>query len=355
MEFHFIRTDDSERIAHSRANVTYTISGEPIRLLGVFQDITDSKMAINAVIKEKEKAQQYLDIAGVIFMALYKTGEVTLINKKGCEILGFESSEIVGTNWFETFIPEKHREILQSIFLSVMQGKSVASGKLEHSIINKKGKERMISWHNTILYDDKDQIIGTLSSGEDITERKIAEEKLGDAMDALQKSNEELKRLSITDGLTELYNRRYIEYILDLEFEKARRYNSSLSCLMMDIDHFKTINDTYGHQAGDQVLKTLSSIIRSNSRKIDICGRFGGEEFIIITNQKIEDAFFYAEKMLQIVRNNIIRYNEIPIQITISIGVAAYINEMKSPDEMVKKADDCLYQAKNTGRNRIVI
>jgi len=125
---------------------------------------------------EKERAQNYLDIAGVIIVALDRQGLVTLINKKGSEILGYQQKEIIGKNWFENFIPLRMRESTYSVFCQLIEGKIELSEYFENPIITKNGEERIVYWHNALVRDEKGVVVGTLSSGEDITERKRLEE-----------------------------------------------------------------------------------------------------------------------------------------------------------------------------------
>jgi len=125
--------------------------------------------------KERDKAQKYLDIAGVIFTVIGADQNVELINKKGCEILGRKESEIVGKNWFNAFVSEKEREKVRAAFLKLLSGEIEPVECFENAIVTKSGAERLIAWHNTVLRDEEGNIIGTLSAGEDITERRGVE------------------------------------------------------------------------------------------------------------------------------------------------------------------------------------
>ena len=147
-------------------------------IVGTIRDITEQKKAEEAIQQEKDMAQRYLDIAGVMLVALETDGTVTLINKKGCQILGCEEEEIIGKNWFDNFIPKAMRMEIQDVFDELMQGTSSVRQYNENLVLTKKGTERMVAWHNTLLTNDKGDIIGTLSSGEDITENRRLEEQL---------------------------------------------------------------------------------------------------------------------------------------------------------------------------------
>ena len=146
--------------------------------IGIKEDMTERKHVEEALRKEKDKIQTYLDIAGVMFIALDSNQTVTLINQKGCEILGYQEQEVIGKNWFAHFIPEFEKEALSAIFARLMRGELENFKYLENSIRNQQGEERIIAWHTTLLYDEEGNIIGSLSSGEDITQRKQTEKAL---------------------------------------------------------------------------------------------------------------------------------------------------------------------------------
>ncbi len=143
-----------------------------------FRDLTKHKGLWAKLREERNKAQQYLNIAGVIIIAINDKGIVTLINKKGCDVLGYKEEEIVGKNWFDLCVPERMRKERKETFKNVMAGEDEEVEDYENLILTKSGEERMIAWHNTTLTDEKGRIIGTLSSGEDITLRKQTEEEL---------------------------------------------------------------------------------------------------------------------------------------------------------------------------------
>jgi PAS domain S-box-containing protein len=146
------------------------------RAIASLIDITDLKIAEEALRKERDLAQQYLDVAAVMMVALDVNQRVTLVNKKGCEILGFTEEEIIGKNWFDTFLPERVQNDVKEIFNTLLMGNVELVEYAEGLILTKASEERAIAWHNTVLRDEDDNIVGTLSSGEDITERKRTEQ-----------------------------------------------------------------------------------------------------------------------------------------------------------------------------------
>ncbi len=171
-------SDGSEKILHTRKVGLYDDKGNPTHLLGISVDITERKQLEAELVKEKNQAQRYLDIAAVMIVVLDVNGSITLINKKGCEILGYDEQEILGKNWFELCIAEVLREEVKNVFRQLMTGDVAPVENFENSVLTKTGEERMIAFHNTILQDDSGNISGILSSGEDITERKKAEQAL---------------------------------------------------------------------------------------------------------------------------------------------------------------------------------
>lgn len=161
-------------------------SGAPIRdehgaIIGVvlvFRDQSEERAAQRLLVQEKEKAQKYLDIAGVLLLALDTNGHVMLVNRKGCEILGYEEQDVLGKNWFEHFLPEEVRDDVKGVFSNIIAGHLDMVEYMENVVLAKDGESRLIAWHNSVLRDQDGSIIGTLSSGADITERKQAEDAL---------------------------------------------------------------------------------------------------------------------------------------------------------------------------------
>lgn len=196
----------------------------------------------------------------------------------------------------------------------------------------------------------------------DITRRKTIEDSLNKANQELEKRLEEIQKLqtqlkeeSIRDPLTNLYNRRYLEDSLQREFAHAARDHYPVSIIMADIDHFKRVNDTYGHTVGDVVLQKLSGLLINSFRMEDIVCRYGGEEFIVVMpGTTAETAFLRTENFRQSVEDNLMEIGDKSVRITISAGVAVFPEDGDNVDGVIKKADLALYQAKSAGRNRVV-
>ncbi len=167
-----------------------------------------------------------------------------------------------------------------------------------------------------------------------------------------RKKEERITYLSFHDPLTDIYNRRYFMEAGEEEIKRAHRYQDPLSVLMLDIDHFKEVNDTYGHAAGDAVLEHLASLLKENLREVDIPARLGGEEFgIIMPSTDIEAAGQAAERIREIIEENPTVFEGEEISVTVSAGVAFYREHIEDMDELLQEADRALYAAKNRGRN----
>lgn len=185
---------------------------------------------------------------------------------------------------------------------------------------------------------------------------KELQDELAKKNKALELTNKKLEQLSVTDELTGLWNRRYLWERLAEEIAKARRYNLTLSCLMIDIDNFKTINDSHGHIAGDTVLSEIARILKNQCRSHDLLARFGGEEFIMLLYQTgMEGAVLLAQRLVKTVESHpFITENQKTLKTTISIGVATYSPQtITNGNDLIKKADESLYQAKRKGKNRV--
>ncbi len=192
----------------------------------------------------------------------------------------------------------------------------------------------------------------------DYTEVKLYESFISE-LSALMKMKSlysEVELLSVTDGLTDLYNRRHFELSIEREFLRAKRYKNDLSLAILDIDFFKSVNDNYGHQYGDYVLKEVAHLMRESFRRTDMLYRYGGEELIIIMPEtSLENAYIPSERLRERIEANDFVFNNQHIKLTVSIGVSTMNSDYANQNEIVKAADSALYNAKRTGRNKVVM
>jgi len=170
----------------------------------------------------------------------------------------------------------------------------------------------------------------------------------------LEQKTEKLEDKANHDPLTGLFNKGYMEEQLTYHFELARRSRNSMAVMFLDIDHFKKVNDTYGHQRGDEVLKRIAHILKDKSRAINVVGRFGGEEFMIIGPiSDYKSALYLGERIRTAVEKEVFSHENTDFNITISIGISVWNSSIASEKDLVKFADEALYTAKRNGRNQV--
>jgi len=224
---------------------------------------------------------------------------------------------------------------------------------------------RVIMKKSDFLLEDMESTNGTYVNDELITMRHLLNGDLirmggviikflkGDNIERLY--YEEIYNMTISDGLTGLANRRFLWDFLRREISRSRRHLRPISVLMIDIDHFKQVNDQYGHLAGDFILQQLAKVVGCNIRKEELFARYGGEEFVVVLPECLGDGCrIAAEKLRRLVENTVFTFGEITVPITISIGCATYGDDIESPETFIEQADSNLYKAKRDGRNCIV-
>lgn len=211
--------------------------------------------------------------------------------------------------------------------------------------------------YSQILEEVNEEIIKLNLSYEQLLIKYNEEKKQAEtAAKKLQAANEKLRAVSIRDGLTGLYNHIYFQKQLDIELGRTVRYRKPLSLIMLDLDYFKEVNDTYGHRIGDIVLQKISALIMNQVRISDLVSRYGGEEFaIILPETDLKDAAVLAERIRSSVEQNEIRIDSAVIKVTISSGVATYlpVSKISTKSELLDAADAALYASKRSGRNQL--
>jgi diguanylate cyclase (GGDEF)-like protein len=215
--------------------------------------------------------------------------------------------------------------------------------------------EDMGSRNGTFVNGAKVTVPVELRDGDKIQVGRSTVIRFGFQDDLDESFHENLMSSALRDGLTRLFNKRYFLERLDAELKFAQRHSVALSLLLLDLDHFKKINDTHGHLGGDAVLMTIANVLLRAVRNEDVVARFGGEEFAIILRAiDIEGAFLMAERLRKLVEQTSITHNSQDVHATISIGLASYpATPSKTLEELVDAADKALYRSKNSGRNRV--
>jgi two-component system, cell cycle response regulator len=166
--------------------------------------------------------------------------------------------------------------------------------------------------------------------------------------------HDEIYRLTTVDGLTQIYNRRYFEETLERELARCNRYSRALSLVLIDIDHFKNVNDSFGHLAGDHILKALAGAIKTRIRREDILSRYGGEEFsLLLPEVDLQGAAVLAEKTRKVIEKHRFEFDGQQIPVTVSLGVATIDGTQSDAQDLIRAADGKLYEAKSAGRNRV--
>jgi len=287
--------------------------GKPIGRMGVFRDITERKKAEKALRQERDKAQRYLDVAGVMLVAIDAEQRVGLINKKGCDILGYKEDEIVARNWFDNFIPERIREEVREVFKKVIQSEADAPEYYENPVLTKSGDERLIAWYNTVLRDEKGSVIATLSSGEDITERRKAEEELQASeeryRDLFENAGEGIITLDL-DGRITGANKLVEEY----GFDRAELLGRKLFDFVPEYDKARSVSDFQALITGGRVQGQMDVITPKGIRTVEYrdtpivrAGEVIGVQIIltdITERKKAEEALRESEEKFKSIFDN---------------------------------------------------
>jgi len=258
-------------------------------------------------------------------------GTIIDISPRMLELTGYTRSELVGQKQNFLKHPDTTDEFSKNFWQTISIGK-VWEGEIK--IKTKSGDALWLQQTVTPEVNELGEVIAYTSIAQDITDKKYIEE------------------LSMRDKLTGLFNRHKLDIVIASEQERFNRYGSNFCAILIDADHFKTINDTYGHQVGDDVLVKLSKLMRENTRRTDFCGRWGGEEFLIIAAETDTDhAYTLAEKLRTIIETESFGVVE---NLTVSIGISQYRKGDQIP-KFINRADEALYRAKQTGRNKVCL
>lgn len=338
-DYKIIRINDGvERWVHGTGELEYNDQGEPIRMMGAIQDITERKKAQSMLELMKNTIEQSSD--SIFWSTL--NGRFINVNQAACNLLGYTRDELLKLSIPDIDVNENALTIEKTL----MKLRNIHSSKFNAVHRAKDGRLIPVEIVSTYVKFEGDEII--CGFVRDNTKRQQLEE--------IQRLHyEELQKIAIHDDLTGIYNRRQGISLLEIEISKAKRLHNPLCCLMLDIDHFKKINDTYGHSVGDKVLIQITAQIQKALRPYDIFFRFGGEEFvIIIPNQNLKEGRMCAQRIVKLCDEA----HFLPLDstsflhVTLSIGLSV-LKPTDTSDELLKRSDVALYEAKNGGRNQV--
>ena len=278
-------------------------------------------------------------------------------NSAAAASLGIEKSEMVGRPCYETLhrrqTPCEEPHITCPLERIFKRGES--NVKVLHTHLDSEGNEHHIEITASAVKDSRGETFAMVESWRDIMDNKTDDE-LVKLVKRLNEAQTHLRHMAVTDELTGLRNRRYIVERLEEEFQRSRRNGRPLGLIMLDIDHFKQINDAYGHIFGDVVLRVIASRIKSSLRKHDLVGRVGGEEFLVVCPESsLEDTVVVAERIRNIINGEEIGDGVYQVRVALSAGVTMLAGGDDSADKVFFRADTALYKAKEEGRNKVVI
>ncbi len=302
----------------------------------------------NRMISERKTAEKALLVSEAKFRGLVEStsdwiwevnaeGVYTYASPQVEAILGYKPEEVVGKTPFDLMPVEEAERIAKVFKVVAAEGKPIVA--LENVNLYKNGQRITFETSGVPVLDAAGQVTGYRGIDRDITERKRMED--------------ELKHLATHDPLTGLHNRNLLEQRINDEINRATRYNRTLTIFMLDIDHFKQVNDAYGHQAGDTVLRSFARVLNDSVRTTDYTARYGGEEFVIILP---EMPLPKAKELAERLRNEIAEHSILleagrELNISVSVGIATYPEHAQSWEDLLKAADSAMYAAKDGGRN----
>ncbi|MEE4246285.1 MAG: diguanylate cyclase [Kangiellaceae bacterium] len=312
-------------------------------------------MADNQDVKELHWMMDMLTNVDVGLIVLDSGYCVQMWNSFMSDHSGKSDKEVTGRNIFDLFpeLPEawfKHK--MNSVFMLKTRAFSTWE---QRPYLFKFKNYRPITGTEDTMYQNATMIPLLSSDGEvnhiclliyDVTDIATSKKEM-------LRLTDELEQLSRTDRLTGLFNRGFWEESFAAEFDRCKRYNTPSSCLIFDIDHFKKVNDTFGHQAGDEVIRVTAKTLNFLIRKSDVAGRYGGEEFVaFLPSTTADNAFKFAERLRKALSQITVTHEGREITFTISVGICQFDDSFDSHEQWIEKADLALYQSKEGGRNQ---
>ncbi|MCK9337814.1 MAG: diguanylate cyclase [Arcobacteraceae bacterium] len=314
--------------------------------------VTDFKNEHSNLLNEYKKA---VDLSNIVSKTNPK-GIITYVNNKFCEISGYSRSELIGKPHNIVRHPTMQSSVFKELWDTIKEKKPWRG-----VVVNMKKDGRKYVVDSTIvpILDIDGDVVEYIAIRHDVTEFEQTKEQLSTLnramkhkVDELYSMTQVLEEQASIDVLTSTFNRAKFEEFFDLEFQKAKMQRNHLSIILLDIDRFKSINDTFGHDVGDSILKEIAKMIAKNIRSSDTLARWGGEEFaILLPGTQLDKAKVVATNLQQSILEH--KFESVDTQITASFGVAL-CTESDNKEDFFKRADKALYKAKNSGRNLVV-
>lgn len=345
----FILADNFSKAFFKIEILSKELQQKNLHLQRAYKEVEKEVEERTKALKESEEKYHHLADATFEGIVIHDKQAVLEVNMNMAKMVGYEVHEVIGKSILDFFPEEEHEKVIDQV-------KKFDRSRYETQLIKKSGNLLQVEiLSREFVYKGKTARVAAIR---DISQWKKVEEDLREAKKELEKANmdlrmekQHLERLAVTDELTDIHNHRYIVQKLEEEMGRSRRYQKDLAIIMIDIDHFKKVNDTYGHQTGDEVLRKVSQTMKHHLREIDFIGRYGGEEFLIILPETgLDDAYWVAERIRQQIE--MLEFKHSGLNVTISGGVAQF-NHQESDLELLIRADTLLYKAKGDGRNRI--
>ncbi len=278
-------------------------------------------------------------------------GNIVWANPAVTQLTGYSLAELLGQTPRLLKSDKMEPELYQEMW------KTILDGRVWHGDVINRRKDGSLYYEDMTITpvrsEDGTHITHFIAIKQDVSARREVERKLQETVVLQQETEARLLELTIRDSLTGLFNRSHFFELAQAEFDRADRYMNDLSVIMIDVDHFKHINDHYGHLSGDLVLEMVARLARESLRNIDIIGRYGGDEFVALLPQTtIKGAFQAAERLRVRVAETPIMAQDQIINLTVSLGVALYDVQCATLEQLFDRADQMLYQSKRDGRNR---
>lgn len=353
-ELRLIRADGVIRNVLAKGEPLYE-QGQLIALFGVFQDITEQKQQQQHL----KQLSQVVELTQEGIIIADRTGRITWVNRGFEQMTGYSLDEVKGCKPGEVLQgPDTDLDTHRYMGEMIRKREPFTAEILNY---HKNGQKYWLKVNIYPQFDDNGELQAFMAVETDISAPKLAQTQLEQQASELrseiqrrEKLEQELRAMAYQDSLTGLYNRRYFFEQFATEISRSQRYATPLSLILLDIDYFKVINDSHGHDAGDWVLAEVAQVLQQEVRESDLVARVGGEEFAILaTETDLQASEGLAERIRRSLADNRMHFEKVELSVTASFGITPVGSQNDSSSDAYRRADAALYQAKRSGRNRI--